>query len=133
MAKSSSYRSTKHTRTGAVTQFGSRTDVGCVREQNEDSLVVRPPLFVIADGMGGHAAGEVASEICVKTVEECAPEHADAEKLGAAVEQADTLDGTVVGAGVADHGATERGLELLARFTFERDAQGKIILLDIAP
>ena len=76
------------TRKGAVIEFGSRTDIGCVREQNEDSLIVKPPLFVVADGMGGHAAGEVASEICVKTIEECAPEHPDAESLGMAVEEA---------------------------------------------
>ena len=57
MAKHGSYRSTERTRRGCVTKFGSRTDVGNVRDQNEDSLIVRPPLFVVADGMGGHAAG----------------------------------------------------------------------------
>ena len=108
MARSNSYHSTEHTRTGAITKFGSRTDVGCVREQNEDSLVVKPPLFVVADGMGGHAAGEIASEICVKTLEECAPEHADAEALGKAVEQAnrDIISAAIVGEGRDGMGTT---------------------------
>ncbi|MBR2804852.1 MAG: Stp1/IreP family PP2C-type Ser/Thr phosphatase [Eggerthellaceae bacterium] len=107
-SRSSSYRSTERTRTGAVTQFGSRTDIGCVREQNEDSLIVTPPLFVVADGMGGHAAGEVASEICVKTVAECAPKHADAEELGQAVEQAncDIITAALTGEGREGMGTT---------------------------
>ena len=68
--------------------FGSRTDIGCVREHNEDSLCVAPPLFVVADGMGGHAAGEVASEIAVEVISELAPQTLDADALCAAVEQA---------------------------------------------
>ena len=46
------------------------TDVGCVRKHNEDCLLVDSALslFVVADGLGGHAAGEVASQIVVDTV-----------------------------------------------------------------
>ena len=76
------------TRRKANSTFGSRTDVGCVREHNEDSLVVAPPLYVVCDGMGGHAAGEVASEIAVDVVAQRAPRHADAAALGQAVEEA---------------------------------------------
>ena len=72
----------------ASASFGSRTDVGCVREHNEDSLTVAPPLYVVCDGMGGHAAGEVASEIAVNTIAKRAPQHADANALGQAVEEA---------------------------------------------
>ena len=71
-----------------VKPFGSRTDVGCVREHNEDNLLVAPPLYVVCDGMGGHEGGEVASEIAVDTIARCAPSELDAEGLGHAVEEA---------------------------------------------
>ena len=88
MAADRSDKSTPRTRKGALTSFGSRTDIGCLRDHNEDSLVVTPPLFAVADGMGGHAAGEVASEIAVRVLSELAPEHPDGEALGRAIEEA---------------------------------------------
>ena len=108
MAQKRSYRSTERTRRGATTTFGSRTDVGCIREQNEDSLVVAPPLFVVADGMGGHAAGEVASEIAVSTIAEHAPQHPDPKALGAAVEEANRaiIDAAASGEGRQGMGTT---------------------------
>lgn len=49
---------------------GASTHVGQVRMGNEDAYVVLDGLYVVADGMGGHSAGEVASAIAVKTLAE---------------------------------------------------------------
>jgi serine/threonine protein phosphatase PrpC len=45
---------------------GAASDVGRVRETNEDAYLVAPPVFVVADGMGGHEGGDVASAIVVE-------------------------------------------------------------------
>jgi protein phosphatase len=47
---------------------GSATDRGKVRATNQDALLVSPPLFAVADGLGGHAAGEVASRLALDTL-----------------------------------------------------------------
>ena len=51
-----------------TTVAGSATDVGAHRENNEDSFSIAGTLHVVADGMGGHEAGEVASRLCVRTI-----------------------------------------------------------------
>ncbi len=50
-------------------RVGAATDIGQVREGNEDSFLVEAPLYAVADGMGGHRGGEVASHLALETIQ----------------------------------------------------------------
>lgn len=73
---------------------GASTHVGQVRTGNEDAYVVLEGLYVVADGMGGHSAGEVASAIAVRTLAEihmsANPGMATPEQVAEAISTANT-------------------------------------------
>ena len=74
-----------------VAEHWAGTDTGLQRRANEDSLLVRSPLFVVADGMGGAQAGEVASSVAVDTFRAGLEEGEEPERsLVAQVEQANS-------------------------------------------
>jgi len=73
-----------------VVEHAALTDVGRQREGNEDSMLDDSPLFVVADGMGGAQAGEVASGVAVETMASMRPDDDETaeEDLAEAVREA---------------------------------------------
>jgi len=69
-------------------RVGARTDVGRVREGNEDAYMTRHPLFAVADGMGGHQGGEVASKLALETLEKAADGRPDLAEVVRAANRA---------------------------------------------
>ena len=64
--------------------IAGKTDPGKVRERNEDSIAVAPELglLVVADGMGGHNSGEVASGLAVETIMTFARDRSEERRVG---------------------------------------------------
>jgi len=96
-----------------VVNYAAQTDVGKIREHNEDCYRVNTDmaLYIIADGMGGHASGEVASQIAVDTIEMQVGEGAS---LASAIEKAhlEIIEGVVTGAGKSGMGTTVVAIQL---------------------
>lgn len=94
--------------------WGSATDTGRVRQGNEDAYLTVDGLFAVADGMGGHQAGEVASHLALETLE-AAFTSAGTDVLVTAVEQANlaVVERSAVDTELAGMGTTLCALALV--------------------
>lgn len=91
--------------------YAGLTNTGRIRPINEDFVLTAAPLYAVADGLGGHQAGEIASRIAAETLLENAPRRADAKALGRAVRAANSA---VIAAAAAGRGRSGMGTTLTA-------------------
>lgn len=98
-------------------EYAQITDVGCVRELNEDSLFSSQGLWLVADGMGGHACGEVASQMAAKIISTSFLENGD---LSSAIQEAHTK---IVEAGKDGVGQAGMGTTVVALSSSEQSYQ----------
>jgi serine/threonine protein phosphatase PrpC len=71
-----------------VTAYAHQTDAGRKRRRNEDAFVVKPPVFAVADGMGGPRAGEVASSLATAAVKTAEGEETGHDRVVALIQAA---------------------------------------------
>lgn len=107
---------------------GSATDTGVVRTNNEDALLVAEPLFAVADGMGGHAGGEVASMVAVEALRAAFEQNPTADGLVEAVQQANRA---VLERAAADAELRGMATTLTALALVDVDGEPRLVLVNL--
>lgn len=109
--------------------FTSASDVGRRRDHNEDAVHVDPPLFVVADGVGGSAKGEVASRMAIDTFVAAASRIARSATTADAVRE---MESAILEANTAVHGSqlrdeSRRGMATTITAALVRDG-GEVVV-----
>lgn len=115
----------------SLAKHGVASHLGLVRKQNEDSISASPALelYLVADGMGGQAGGDVASRIAVETIERCV---SNGDPLSEAIVQADNaiVTAAATGKGRPNMGTTIVALQIegdLYRIAWVGDSRAYLI------
>src|SRR5262245_1503411 len=96
-------------------RYAIRSDVGLLREGNEDSAYAGPHLLALADGLGGHAAGEVASAVAVAALAPLDQDFADdAQMLDSLASAVSSASGTLHEMSLADPSVEGMGTTVTA-------------------
>ena len=111
-------------------RFGMATDVGRLRAVNEDSILAVAPLFAVADGMGGHAAGEVASQVALSTVEERFVD-ADTHTTESLVQAVQAANRAIHDRSVADLHLRGMGTTITGVAVVERDGSERLAVVNV--
>ncbi|KUM30065.1 serine/threonine protein phosphatase [Arthrobacter sp. EpRS66] len=111
--------------------YGQATDRGLRRALNEDSLLATDRVIAIADGMGGHEAGEVASALCLKLLDDGLGDvHAqiDPEQLEVLLERTDQK---IIAVGAGRAGTTLSGAVFVDEASHAAMAQPQLLVFNI--
>ena len=96
-------------------RIGVASDIGRARERNEDSYLVEEPLFAVADGMGGHRGGAVASSLALETLQSVL--RGDQTAPGVLIEEIKEANQRVLDRGLSDRELRGMGTTLTALYT----------------
>ena len=111
-------------------RWGGATDVGQLRSINQDSMLLGPEVFVVADGMGGHQGGEVASALAIEAIEAVAARlpGAPVTELITAIQDAND---TVLERGSQDPSLAGMGTTLVAIATVVEDGEERLAIVNV--
>ncbi len=107
--------------------WGSASDPGRVRPDNQDSVFTSDSLFAVADGMGGHQAGEVASQLAITSLREAV----DEPTTDAFVRAVQLANDQVVASATSDPDLAGMGTTLCAMGVVQVDGQDRLAIVNV--
>ncbi|MGH9211796.1 MAG: Stp1/IreP family PP2C-type Ser/Thr phosphatase [Acidimicrobiales bacterium] len=110
-----------------VTRWAGATDVGRVRSDNQDSYLARPGLWVVADGMGGHRGGEIASGLACEAMEN----HFGEPTVEGLVEAIDAANAAIHNAGNNDPDLSGMGTTVVAIALVDEDSDEVLAVANV--